>query len=36
MALGSTYQVKSINPPTLTLEYLPLKQSQTISIGGSQ
>lgn len=36
MALGSTYQVTSINPPTLTLEYLPLKQSQTISIGGSQ
>ncbi|MDS4016336.1 MAG: hypothetical protein RKP46_18560 [Candidatus Accumulibacter sp.] len=37
MLLNSgNYQVKSINPPTLTLEYLALKQSQTISIGGSQ
>lgn len=36
MALDGTYQVKSINPPTLTLVYLPLKQSQSISIGGSQ
>ncbi len=36
MALGGTYQVKSINPPTLTLVYLPLKQSQSIPIGGSQ
>lgn len=36
MALDGTYQVKSINPPTLTLVYLPLKQSQTIPIGGSQ
>ena len=36
MAPGGTYQVKSINPPTLTLVYLPLKQSQSIPIGGSQ
>lgn len=36
MALGGTYQVKSINPPTLTLVYLPLKQLQSIPIGGSQ
>lgn len=36
MALDGTYQVKSINPPTLTLVYLPLKQSQSIPIGGSQ
>jgi hypothetical protein len=36
MDLDGTYQVKSIKPPTLTLVYLPLKQSQTISIGGSQ
>lgn len=35
MALDGTYQVKSINPPTLTLVYLPLQQSQTIPIGGS-
>jgi hypothetical protein len=32
MALDGTYQVKSINPPTLTLLYLPLKQSQTIPL----
>jgi hypothetical protein len=35
MTLGNIYKVKSINP-TLTLVYLPLKQSQTIPIGGSQ
>lgn len=35
MTLGGIYKVKSINP-TLTLVYLPLKQSQTIPIGGSQ
>jgi hypothetical protein len=28
------YQVQSIAPPELTLTYLPLKQLQTISIGG--
>lgn len=36
MTLDGIYQVRSINPPTLTLVYVPLKQSQTISIGGSQ
>ena len=36
MTLDGTYQVKGINPPTLTLVYLPLKQAQTIPIGGSQ
>lgn len=36
MDLAGTYQVKSIKPPTLTLLYLPLKQLQTIPIGGSQ
>lgn len=35
MTLGGIYKVKSINP-TLTLVYLPLKQTQTIPIGGSQ
>ena len=32
--LEGTYKVKSIAPPTLTLVYLPLKQDQTITIGG--
>jgi hypothetical protein len=36
MKLDGVYQVKNISPPTLTLVYLPLKQSQTISIGGAQ
>ncbi|MFZ4536463.1 hypothetical protein [Propionivibrio sp.] len=36
MSLDGIYQVMSIKPPTLTLMYVPLKQSQTISIGGSQ
>ena len=36
MKLDGIYQVKNISPPTLTLVYLPLKQSQTISIGGAQ
>ncbi|MBN8455494.1 hypothetical protein [Accumulibacter sp.] len=36
MDLAGTYQVKSIKPPTLTLLYLPLKQLQTVAIGGSQ
>jgi hypothetical protein len=36
MKLEGIYQVKNISPPTLTLVYLPLKQSQTISIGGAQ
>lgn len=36
MTLAGIYKVRSIQPPTMTLVYLPLKQSQTISIGGSQ
>ncbi|TLD46840.1 MAG: hypothetical protein FAZ92_00883 [Accumulibacter sp.] len=36
MDFAGTYRVKSIKPPTLTLLYLPLKQLQTIPIGGSQ
>lgn len=36
MTLEGLYWVKTINPPTLTLVYLPLKQLQTISIGGTQ
>lgn len=28
------YQVQSITPPTLALRYLPLKEVQTITIGG--
>ena len=36
MKLEGIYEVKSIKPPTLTLVYVPLKQAQTISIGGSQ
>ena len=35
MTLERNYRVKAITPSTLTLIYLPLKQSQTISIGGS-
>lgn len=35
MSLDGSYRVKSIAPPTLTLIYLPLKQLQTIPIGGS-
>ena len=33
--LERDYQVKAIAPSTLTLIYLPLKQAQSISIGGS-
>jgi hypothetical protein len=29
------YQVESIKPPTLTLTYMPLKQTQTLTIGGA-
>lgn len=35
MTLAGIYKVKAVRPPTLTLIYLPLKQSQTIPIGGS-
>ncbi|MEF8697740.1 MAG: hypothetical protein V5B33_00185 [Candidatus Accumulibacter sp. UW20] len=35
MTLAGVYRVQEIMPPALTLIYLPLKQSQTISIGGS-
>jgi hypothetical protein len=35
MTLDGIYKVKSLTPPTLTLIYLPLRQSQTIPIGAS-
>ena len=35
MTLDGGYQVTAVRPPTLSLLYLPLKQSQTIPIGGS-
>ena len=35
MTLAGTYKVKAVSPPTLTLIYLPLKQSQAIPIGES-
>ncbi len=35
MLLEGRYRVQAINPPNLTLTYLPLKQSQTLSIGGA-
>lgn len=35
MTLEGLYRVQAINPPHLTLIYLPLKQSQTLSIGGA-
>lgn len=35
VTLAGQYQVQSIGPTTLTLIYLPLKQPQTISIGGA-
>ncbi|TMQ76113.1 hypothetical protein [Candidatus Accumulibacter phosphatis] len=35
MTLTGLYRVQEIRPPTLTLLYLPLQQSQTIPIGGS-
>ncbi len=36
VTLAGIYRVQGINPSTLTLVYLPLKQSQTIFIGGAQ
>ena len=33
--IEGVYQVTSILPPTLTLNYLPLKQMQQLSIGGN-
>ena len=33
--VDTDYAVNSIRPPTLTLTYLPLKQMQTLSIGGA-
>ena len=34
--IESTYRVDSISPPTLTMTYLPLAQSQTLVIGSPQ
>lgn len=36
MVIDSTYRVESIKPPTLSLVYLPLKQVQTLDIGGAE
>lgn len=33
--IEGTYRVDSIQPPTLTLTYLPMNQQQTLPIGGS-
>ena len=33
--IESTYRVDAVKPPTLTMTYLPLAQSQTLSIGGA-
>lgn len=33
--IDGTYHVDSIKPPTLSLTYLPLKQVQTLTIGGT-
>ncbi|MBI1891580.1 MAG: hypothetical protein HYS18_13090 [Burkholderiales bacterium] len=33
--IEGTYQVKSIAPPDISLVYLPLKQVQTLTIGGT-
>lgn len=32
-ALGGLYRVESIRPPSMTVTYLPLHQTQTLSIG---
>jgi hypothetical protein len=34
--IDGTYRVDAIRPPTMTLTYLPLKQSQTLAIGGAE
>jgi hypothetical protein len=36
MVIDSTYRVESVKPPTLSLVYLPLKQVQTLDIGGAE
>jgi hypothetical protein len=33
--IDGTYRVDSVKPPTLSLTYLPLKQAQTLTIGGT-
>jgi hypothetical protein len=35
MVIDGSYRVEAINPPTLTLVYLPLKLVQTIDIGSA-
>jgi hypothetical protein len=34
--IDGTYRVDAIRPPTMTLTYLPLKQPQTLAIGGTE
>ncbi|PRC92696.1 hypothetical protein [Solimicrobium silvestre] len=34
--IEATYRVDSITPPTLTMTYLPLKQTQTITVGDAE
>ncbi len=34
MVIDDTYRIDSIKPPTMTFTYLPLKQVQTLTIGG--
>lgn len=34
--IEGNYRVESIRPPTMTVTYLPLNQTQTLSIGGVQ
>jgi hypothetical protein len=33
--IGQNYAVNAIRPPTMTFTYLPLKQMQTLTIGGT-
>lgn len=34
--LEDSYRVESIRPPTMKITYLPLEQSQTLHIGGTE
>jgi hypothetical protein len=34
--LEDSYRVESIRPPTMKITYLPLEQSQTLTIGGTE
>jgi hypothetical protein len=33
--IDGTYRIDAVKPPTLSLTYLPLKQAQTLTIGGT-